>query len=103
MSILIKGMEMPKSCQECRWRKTDITNTDYCQITLDNVPYIIKFPASCPLIEVPPHGRLIDADELFKEMEHNGWFDNADRDIAEDLVLDAPTAFHADNDGEENG
>ena len=43
-----------------------------------------------------PHGRLIDADELFKEMERKGWFDNADRDKAEDLVLDAPTIIPAE-------
>ena len=42
-------------------------------------------------ISVPPHGRLVDADELFKEMERKGWFDNADRDNAEDLVLAATT------------
>lgn len=43
-----------------------------------------------------PHGRLIDADELFKEMERKGWFDAADRDKAEDLVLDAPTIIPAE-------
>ena len=43
-----------------------------------------------------PHGRLIDAGELFKEMERKGWFDNADRDIAEDLVLAAPTIIPAE-------
>lgn len=35
--------------------------------------------------------RLIDADELFKKLENTPWNDNADRDIAEDLLLDAPT------------
>lgn len=34
---------------------------------------------------------LIDADELFKELENTPWNDNADRDIAEDLLLDATT------------
>lgn len=38
--------------------------------------------------------RLIDADSLFKEMEKRGWHDNADRDdIAEELLLNAPTVF----------
>ena len=35
--------------------------------------------------------RLIDADELFKKLENTLWNDNADRDIAEDLLLDATT------------
>lgn len=35
--------------------------------------------------------RLIDADVLWKNVESAGWWDNADRDITEDLIIDAPT------------
>lgn len=36
--------------------------------------------------------RPIDADALFKAFEKAAWFDNADRDdVAEELLLDAPT------------
>lgn len=35
--------------------------------------------------------RLIDAEFLFEKLDENSWYDNADRDIAEDLVLSAPT------------
>lgn len=52
MSILIKGMEMPKTCDDC------FLPLQYC-------PYAMKPDGSCPLIPVPPHGRLIDADALF--------------------------------------
>ena len=45
---------------------------------------------------VPPHGRLIDADALFEAMERTGWYNNADRDIAEDIVLCAPTVIPAE-------
>ena len=34
--------------------------------------------------------RLIDAEFLFEKLDENSWYDNADRDIAEDLVLSAP-------------
>lgn len=47
-------------------------------------------------IPVPLHGDLIDRDALYKEFEHNGWFDNADRDIDEDVLLDAPIIIQAD-------
>lgn len=48
------------------------------------------------------HGRLIDADALFDEYEKTGWFDNADRDdIAEKILLDAPTIIEADEEGAE--
>lgn len=35
--------------------------------------------------------RLIDADSLWENVERAGWWDNADRDIVEDLIIDAPT------------
>lgn len=47
-------------------------------------------------IPVPDHGRLIDANKLFKEMEREYWFDNADWDKAEDLVIAAPTVIPAE-------
>lgn len=62
MSVYIKGLEMPKNCVECVfYRKTDPIY-DYCCIS-SAVPkgYV---PEDCPLIPVPDHGRLIDADKL---------------------------------------
>lgn len=61
MSILIKGMGMPKSCNKC-----PMTADRYCRIIgYPNGDAINKRykPLWCPLVEVPtPHGRLIDAD-----------------------------------------
>lgn len=55
MSVLIKGINMPKSCALCFYRD-DFHN--YC-------PYEANKERDCPLIEVStPHGRLIDADAL---------------------------------------
>ena len=91
MSILIKGMKMPRNCDDCHF---DIDCTyDESQ---DGYKMMSGRPRKCPLVHVPPHGRLIDADELFKEMERKGWFDNADRDKAEDIVLAAPTIMEAE-------
>ena len=76
MSVLIKGMEMPKTCEEC-----DLCTSDgYCIATggdslWDALPEGAEyFPTGwkyegCPLVEVPaPHGRLIDADALIAQM-----------------------------------
>lgn len=97
MSLLIKGMEMPE-IKENKSIKAEIRNLDG-RLELGIMTggyYCCEQRSYYPIIEVPDgHGRLIDADALFKEMEHNGWFDNADRDIAEDLVLDAPTVIPA--------
>lgn len=48
------------------------------------------------------HGRLIDADALFDKFEEVGWYNNADRDeVAEKILLDAPTIIEADKKGAE--
>lgn len=76
MSILIKGVEMPKSCEECFARKHIEADTDHCafdycvfenwhqpRTPLVLTPKELKSKAPyCPLGDVPPHGRLIDAD-----------------------------------------
>ena len=80
MSILIKDMEMPKSCSECGQFRWDIfLQSDVCRIA-EAIGYdgifqsedegIYNRPNWCPIIEVPKHGRLIDADTL---EEHDGW------------------------------
>lgn len=70
MSVLVKGIEMPSNCSDCPmcydmmectvsalrfWRnRSEIKEFDFCTE---------RHPA-CPLVLVPPHGRLIDADAL---------------------------------------
>lgn len=75
MSIIVRGMEMPTDCRECpmqvyyssgkTWCKsTDrVLSEDYKPIPYDGIPNW------CPLVELPEkHGRLVDADELWKKM-----------------------------------
>lgn len=63
MSVLIKGIEMPKSHPICvvidtagQARKYDLNNDRYEDNKLFEVNYI------------PPHGRCIDVDALIKEL-----------------------------------
>ena len=64
MSILIKGMEMPKNCGDCRL----CINPNFNQRPLcsaerkyfDDMRHKQNF---CPLIPVPDHGRLIDTEQ----------------------------------------
>lgn len=104
------NLEMPKDCPMCPFAHYDMFNTFCgCDITRGK-RWAVKNdkdyaesstrPDWCPLIEVPePHGRLIDADAVFDNLERTGWYNNADRDIAEDLVLDAPTVIPASEEG----
>ena len=68
MSILIKGMDMPTNCGDCKafvcyrqWAG-DVGDC-FCGITKNDAKAKEK-NADCPLTPVPPHGRLIDADAL---------------------------------------
>ena len=75
MSVLVKGMKMPKDCPMCpcaHWDKNILTG---CELVWRYVPdsetaywQSDKRPDWCPLVEVPtPHGWLIDADALMHE------------------------------------
>ena len=77
MSILIKGMEMPKDCPMCSMAHYDITGTFRgCEIVagkkhaINDLVYANSStrPNWCPLVPVPPHGRLIDADALIADL-----------------------------------
>ena len=76
MSILIKDMEMPKSCMDCPFKGFDraggrgnictINDSITLHAVLDGIDVKFVRMGDCPLIPVPPHGRLIDADVLFE-------------------------------------
>ena len=70
MSVLVKGMTMPKSCKTCDLLQ-DYDGCMYCPFgdctVFGDIEYVPNHVASdiCPLVELPEkHGRLIDADEL---------------------------------------
>lgn len=90
--ILIKGMELSEFCYDCPLHNSEY---GYCNI-LDRAT--IEPPRSCPLVEVKPHGRLIDADE-FKasiHMNHLGKFaTNRDVQVLYKLLDEAPTVLEA--------
>lgn len=69
MSILIKGMEKPKSCTECIFEVIDTSGYPRCVIIQEMVVDGNLFNR-CPLIEIPtPHGRLIDEDTFICRMD----------------------------------
>lgn len=80
MSILIKGMEMPTSCESCPCKTSDAFGGLGCQAT----GYIPLRKANqdrpdwCPFVPVPPHGRLIDADELRLLYDFSGYIPTGD-------------------------
>ena len=72
MSVLIKGMKMPRSCEYCRFSGIGGLRNErvVCMFTGANA-YMntVQYLDDCPLVEVPPHGRLIDAMQTVIEAE----------------------------------
>ena len=83
MGVYIKGMEMPTRCMDCPFMVS--RDNDDCILQSDEANANFKdwdeMKASCPLVLVPPHGRLIDADALKEEFENlvyqDNWYYNA--------------------------
>ena len=72
MSVLIKGLIMPICCDGCTFSAwSNLHQTASCKLH-DYAPcfadhsreYTDKRAEFCPLVEIPEHGRLIDADYL---------------------------------------
>ena len=99
MSIIIKGLDMPKNCYHCpahnHWN-TGIKCVILNRLTEDR-------PSDCPLIEIPtPHGRLIDESKMeFYYMERwtyteDGIIKDRTRHYRDEDVLKTPTILEAE-------
>ena len=67
MSIIVKGMEMPKNCDECPcYYETEGAWRNECEVLGKEYIADDYRPEWCPLVELPPHGRLIDVDALME-------------------------------------
>jgi hypothetical protein len=66
MDILIKNMEMPKSCDECEL----LYDFVYCIVTKQKMldADFEKRNPSCPLIPVPEHNDLADKSVIIERM-----------------------------------
>lgn len=99
MSVLIQGMEMPKNCFMCPFSEIYDADNDQCSITgelYDSTPFKPEFRRSdCPLIKIPPHGRLIDADELETDTEYDMYLDDY-IGYSKEQIRSAPTIIPAD-------
>ena len=76
MSVLIKGMAMPKEgCKDCRLVKRGQVY-DICPFLKREVNGNVERggkPYDCPLIELPDHGDLIDRDALKADLGITDW------------------------------
>ncbi len=104
MSVVVKGMKMPESCDACMFSDwSNLSQTASCKLK-EYEPCFADFSNEyrskradfCPLIALPDkHGRLVDADELIHELNNSHYpgapYVDAGISVAIGKVCDAPT------------
>ena len=113
MSVIVKGMEMPKNCYDCPFIRASFAGDYYCAKSRGYEDDLKKLysqrMADCPLIELPPHGRLIDVDEPMTKIstmmqepdyqhEGEGWM--VGLIMARDAIDEAETVIEAEGETE---
>lgn len=78
--VYIAGMQKPEKCDDCPLQTADMI----CELS------------TCPLIPVPDHGRLIDAEALMKQVEHDAPLSTVYEKTMRRYLNNAPTIIPAD-------
>ena len=99
MSVIVKNMEMPKRCFECPCLG-EMFGYFVCLITTKDLRaehgINISRPDWCPLVELPPHGRLKDESDIISLIEVMFCRDKDGMEHAIQCVKDAPTVIEAE-------
>lgn len=107
MSVIIPGMKMPTACIYCPFMVSHDGDDCILQSNEANASFLNweQMKAGCPLVELPSHGRLIDADKLewmFADIDNAPYsgFDGEDpfysADDAVQIIRCAPTIIPAE-------
>lgn len=115
MSVLIKGMEMPKNCRVCPIvsicpSPRAAPGLYLCICRLDYSEHDFNTREHCPLIHVPPHGRLGDLDAIMTKLNETSKrvFGNdsvpecSSLSIVADYIEAAPTIIPADKEADDD-
>lgn len=94
--VYIKDMEMPQSCDDCRLNNgiTCYAMPDYMEDGV--VGRVDDRPDWCPLVPVPSHGRLIDADEIRADIDEKRPGRSYEDAWALTIIDAAPTVIEAE-------
>lgn len=69
MSVLIKGMKMPARCELCPFSGISGISCELISCTFTGKHRLFndgQYLEDCPLVEVPPHGDLIEEEPIIK-------------------------------------
>ena len=108
MGIYLPNMEMPKNCVECdlsKRRHSSMGDIIDCKrigtvgsAFNDTHMILINRHPNCPLVEIPPHGDLVDKDKLMAEVMDSD-LDHLQRDDWREviqIVADADVIIEAE-------
>ena len=97
MSVYIQGINRPTEPEKCNFYQNDPLGIrlPYCALQL--ACYGLD---KCPLIQVPEHGRLIDADEIVKDQHLHYEYLSDKYYVTVQDIENATTIIPADNEGE---
>lgn len=103
MSILLKEIEMPECCMNCPLSVSVNFGLVCCPTStilpdsklFDDNGDALEKPSWCPIIEVPPHGDLIDKDATMNEILKERGLDTACWFAG--IVNDMPAVIPADS------
>lgn len=96
MGVYIKGMQMPLNCSECPMCYDMMECTvaepiiNFFKEELKKFDFCTERHPRCPLVSVPPHGRLGDLDALYAQC------DDPYRCVWRSEIEDAPTIIEAE-------
>lgn len=101
MSIIIKGMKMPERGKSVFLRIDDRGEVYILKRCTNNYNF---YPTTLyKAVELPPHGRIIDADEFELSMQHEWEKNNISNGTWIDIrewLKDAPTIIEEEGEGE---
>ena len=109
MSVVIRGMKMPETCDECPLHHYHSAGKYVCEATPMFYPWNLANTKGirkewCPLVELPAeHGRLIDADALKDTLDYYireaGWSDEINEALTwvrDEFIDHEPTVIEAE-------
>ena len=99
MSILIRGMDMPEVEDGKCIRIVDAAIHVYANGEEEAALYVYdengKAVGRFPIVSVPTHGRLVDADDILS----HGLGDARYKEVVRRVLMQAPTIIESEDDG----
>ena len=106
MSVLIKGMGMPKNCFKCKFSRITPNWYAWCSLTEKCYPADDPPPDVCPLVKIPPHGDLIDRREAIidaNERAYDFWLSDDEVNATIQFLNEQPTIIPAEEQSGNSG